>query len=165
MTNKLDLGSTSNIIVPSSVFFPWLARELIVIRIGSCAFVSLPIRMTTIPRHVQIFSLSYFSDCESLSSISFETGSELTRTESNAFHFVLLSNQSQFLKMFNLLMVRDFRMFTIDQYRLSQTIYVSLSNQCAPGVNDRLEVTPCFALSDVLSDIFRCASGLVQRSH
>jgi hypothetical protein len=124
------------LLYPSSAFFPWLARTLIVTRIDSCAFASLSIIMITIPRHVQIFSLSCFSDCESVSSISFETGSELTRIKSNAFHFVLLSNQSQFLKMFNLLMVRHFRMFPIYQYRLSQTIYVSLSNQCAPGGND-----------------------------
>jgi hypothetical protein len=74
MTNELDLGSASSIIVPSSALFPWLAQMLIVTRIGSCAFAGLPIIMTTIPRHVQIFSLSCFSDCESLSSISFETG-------------------------------------------------------------------------------------------
>jgi hypothetical protein len=77
----------SNIIVPSSVFFRWLARTLTVTRIGICTFASLPIIVITILRHVQIFSVSCFSNCESLSSISFETGHELTRIESNSFSF------------------------------------------------------------------------------
>jgi hypothetical protein len=80
-----DSGVDFNIIVPSSVFFPWLARTLAVTRIGRCAFEKTPIISITIPRHVQILCSSCFSDCKSLSSISFETDCELTRIESNAF--------------------------------------------------------------------------------
>jgi hypothetical protein len=44
------------------------------------------------------------------------------------FHIVILSNQSQFLRMLDLSMVLHFQMFRKFQSRLRQTIYILLSN-------------------------------------
>jgi hypothetical protein len=81
----LDLDSDScwdgDVIVPSSVFFPSLAATLDVTRIGRFDLSRKPIKHITIPRHVQILCSSCFSDCDSLSSISFESDSELTHIE------------------------------------------------------------------------------------
>jgi hypothetical protein len=80
----LDFGA-GDIMVHSSVFFPCLAGRLTVTQIGDRAFEKMLIISIAIPRHVQIFCPWYFSYCKSLSSISFETDSELTRIESKAF--------------------------------------------------------------------------------
>jgi hypothetical protein len=69
------------------------------------------LKSISIPRRVQILCSECFSNCYSLSSISFEIDSELTRIESKAFHVVVLSNQSQFLRMLNLSMVLHFQSF------------------------------------------------------
>jgi hypothetical protein len=53
----------------------------------------------TIPRHVRSLSLFYFSVYQSLSPISFETDSELTRIELYAFLSCSSFKQSQFLVM------------------------------------------------------------------
>jgi hypothetical protein len=82
---KLNFGAGGNIIAPSSVFFPCLAEKLAVTQIGDRAFDKASIISITIPRHVQILCSLCFSHCESLSSISFETDSELTRIEAGAF--------------------------------------------------------------------------------
>jgi hypothetical protein len=56
-------------------------------RIESCAFsLCSSLKSITIPRHVQILCSYCFWHCNSLSSISFETESELTRIESYAFY-------------------------------------------------------------------------------
>jgi hypothetical protein len=83
--SDLKLGSGGAIIVPSSVFLPSPAATLGVARIGPDSFHSKRITSILIPRHVQILCSSCFLFCKSLSSISFETDSELTRIESNAF--------------------------------------------------------------------------------
>jgi hypothetical protein len=67
------------------VSFPSLATALKVAQIGDRAFSGTAIKSITIPRQVQIRSSSRVSNCDSLSSISFETHSELTRIESKAF--------------------------------------------------------------------------------
>jgi hypothetical protein len=59
---------------------------LYVTQIGSRAFESTRIIYITIPRHVQILCSYCFSSCKSLSSISFETESELTRIEAGAVY-------------------------------------------------------------------------------
>jgi hypothetical protein len=46
----------------------------------------------TIPRHVQILCSSCFSNCRSLSSISFASDSELARIEAGAFYWTFLSS-------------------------------------------------------------------------
>jgi hypothetical protein len=83
----LDLDLSDGIIVPSSVFVPSRAAALGVTRIDPLAFGGRRIKSMVILRHVQILCPSCFSSCESLSSISFETDSELTRIESDAFSF------------------------------------------------------------------------------
>jgi hypothetical protein len=83
----LDSGSGGDIAVSSSVFVSSLVATLDVIRIGPPAFASIPITSVTMPRHVQILCLECFSCRRSLSSISFETESELTRIESGAFSY------------------------------------------------------------------------------
>jgi hypothetical protein len=61
-------------------------------RIESQAFLSCSsLRSITIPRHVQIICSKCFSHCHSLSSISFETDSELTRIVAGAFAATYLS--------------------------------------------------------------------------
>jgi hypothetical protein len=82
---ELDPGSGGDTIVPSSAFFPSLTATLDVIQIGPGAFAHVRITSITIPRHVQILCSQCFSNCRSFSSISFETDSELTRIESQAF--------------------------------------------------------------------------------
>jgi hypothetical protein len=82
----LDLDLGRHIIVPSSVFFRSLAATLDVTCLGLHAFQRMWITSVIIPRHVQILCSYCFSDCSSLSSISFESDSELTRIESNAFY-------------------------------------------------------------------------------
>jgi hypothetical protein len=79
------LASGRDFIIPSSVFFPSLSVTLSVTGIGHGAFTQTSINVVTIPRHVQILSSKCFYDCKSLSSVSFETDSELTRIESHAF--------------------------------------------------------------------------------
>jgi hypothetical protein len=81
----LSVGRSGHIIVPSSVFFHSLAATLGVTQVGHGAFYSRLVTSMLIPRHVQIRCSSCFSGCKSLSSISFETDSELTRIESNPF--------------------------------------------------------------------------------
>jgi hypothetical protein len=83
---EFDLGSGPDIIVPSSVFFPSLAATLRVTRVVHHLFERTRITWVTIPRHVQILCSYCFPYCKSLSSISFETDSELTHIESNAFY-------------------------------------------------------------------------------
>jgi hypothetical protein len=69
-------------------------------------------RCTLLIRQSSTWESSIGSDSKSVSSISFETGSELTRIESDAFSaFALFSNQSKFIKMFHSLMVQHFQMF------------------------------------------------------
>jgi hypothetical protein len=82
---RLHSGADGNITVPSSVFFPRLSATLRLTRIGGHAFKRALIISITIPRHVQIVCSFCFSSCNSLSSISFETDSELTRIQSSAF--------------------------------------------------------------------------------
>jgi hypothetical protein len=82
----LDFGSGGPIIVPLSAFFPSLAATLCVTRVGGHAFDSKRITSVAIPRHVQFICSSCFSHCKSLSSISFEIESELTRIELYAFY-------------------------------------------------------------------------------
>jgi hypothetical protein len=81
---RLDMGSGGHIIVPSSAFLPSLAATLGVSHLGACAFENTRITSVTIPRHVQILCSKYFSHCKSLSSISFESDSELTRIKAEA---------------------------------------------------------------------------------
>jgi hypothetical protein len=81
------LGDSSvDIVIPALVFFPWMVAPLDVTQIGPRAFESTRITSTLIPRHVQILCSSCFSDCKSISSISFETESELIHIDSKAFH-------------------------------------------------------------------------------
>jgi hypothetical protein len=49
----LDLGVDGNIMVLSSVFFPWLVGTLTATRFDICSFERAPIVLITIPRHVQ----------------------------------------------------------------------------------------------------------------
>jgi hypothetical protein len=98
----LNLGAGANIMVPSSVFFPCLAGSVAVTQIGHRAFAWSSLTSITIPRHVQILCSSCFSSCESLSSISFETDSELTRMEVGAFaethlYFVVVPRNTSFI--------------------------------------------------------------------
>jgi hypothetical protein len=81
----LDFHAGGNTIVPLSVFFPWLTRTLAVTRIDDWVFESPPISLIKIPRHVEILCSDCFSDCNSLSPISFETDSKLTRIESKVY--------------------------------------------------------------------------------
>jgi predicted metal-binding protein len=83
---ELESELGSGIILPSSAFFPSRTAALGVTRIGPGAFKTQRITSMSIPRHLQILSSECFSDCNSLSSISFEVNSELTRIESSAFH-------------------------------------------------------------------------------
>jgi hypothetical protein len=85
------LGSGGDIIVPSSVFFPSRVAALSVTRIDPRAFRSTRITSILISPHVQILCSECFSDCNSLSSISFETKSELTHIESRVFVSTCLS--------------------------------------------------------------------------
>jgi hypothetical protein len=87
MVAQLERKSRSSraIIVPLSVLFLLPAATLPVTQIGAWAFSDARITSMTIPRHVQILCSRCFLACNSLSSISFETNSELTRIESNAF--------------------------------------------------------------------------------
>jgi hypothetical protein len=79
-------GSGVDIVIPSSAFFPSLAATLDVTAIGYYTFASTRITSMLIPRHVQILCSEWFSSCNSLSSISFETDSELTHIKSNPFY-------------------------------------------------------------------------------
>jgi hypothetical protein len=85
-------GSGVEIIVPSSVFFPSLAATLDVTQMGPRAFVITRITSILIPRHVQILCSFCFSSCNSLSSISFETESELGQIEADTFYSTSLSS-------------------------------------------------------------------------
>jgi uncharacterized membrane protein len=84
---RLGLNSGGQIIVPSSVFFPSLAATVGVTKLGRDAFQNTRIASITIPRHVQILCSECFSHCNSLSSISFGTDSELTHIKSTVFFF------------------------------------------------------------------------------
>jgi hypothetical protein len=77
--------SRREIIVLFPVLFPSPITTLPVTRIGKMASWGAPITSVTIPCHVQILCSWRFSRCKLLLSISFETDSELTRIESNAF--------------------------------------------------------------------------------
>jgi hypothetical protein len=81
----LELGLRGAIIIPSSIFFPSSAAALCITRINSDGLGRKRIQSITIPRHVQIRCSSCFSNCKSISSIEFETDSELTGIKSNAF--------------------------------------------------------------------------------
>jgi hypothetical protein len=87
----LDSRSDGNVIVPSSVFVPSSVVALDATRIGNRAFTGRSITSMLIPRHVQILCSYCFSHCKSLSSVSFETNSELTRIEFRAFATTYLS--------------------------------------------------------------------------
>jgi hypothetical protein len=54
-------------------------------RIESEAFYNSSLQSILIPRNVEILGLNCFSDCKSLSSITFESNSQLTRIEKGAF--------------------------------------------------------------------------------
>jgi hypothetical protein len=69
------LYSHGNVIIPSSGFFRSFAAVLDVAQIDPCAFAKKRIPSMTIPRHIQILCSECFSNCTSLSSISFETDS------------------------------------------------------------------------------------------
>jgi hypothetical protein len=60
-------------------------------RIESKVFSASSLQSITIPRSVQILCSSCFSRCSSLSSIFFETNSQLTRIETRAFGTTCLS--------------------------------------------------------------------------
>jgi hypothetical protein len=98
-TTELHWLSGSDIIVPSSVFFPSSAAALQVTQFNRFTVMGRGITPITIPRHVQILCTSYLSHCESLSSVSFETESALIRIKSNAFdycrHLPLVMNLEQ----------------------------------------------------------------------
>jgi hypothetical protein len=81
---RSDSCSEGGIIVPCSVFSPPLAATLDVTRIGPCAFLCEKVTGAIIPCHVRILCSQCFSHCQSLSSISFEMDSELTRVEARA---------------------------------------------------------------------------------
>jgi hypothetical protein len=76
-----DLGPGGDIIVPSSIFFPSLAATLALTQVGPSAFQRKWITSVTIPLRVLNSLLIMFSSCKSLSSISFETDSELAHIE------------------------------------------------------------------------------------
>jgi hypothetical protein len=78
-------ASGGDIIISSSDFFPSLPATLLVTEIDAGAFAQSSINILTIARHVHLLDSSCFSYCKSLSSISFETPSELTRIESDTF--------------------------------------------------------------------------------
>jgi hypothetical protein len=80
------LASGHDVIVPSSTFFPSLAANLWVANIGRGSFYSEPITSIIIPRDGESLCLTCFSNCQSLSSISFENDSRLKCIESYAFH-------------------------------------------------------------------------------
>jgi hypothetical protein len=62
-------------------------------RVESDAFSSCSsLKSFTIPRHVQILCSYCLSSCKSLSSISFDTESELARIEVDAFYSISLSS-------------------------------------------------------------------------
>jgi Pyruvate/2-oxoacid:ferredoxin oxidoreductase delta subunit len=63
-----------------------MAAPLDVTQISPRGFESTRITSMLIPHHVQILCSSCFSYCNSLSSISFETESELIRIDSCSFH-------------------------------------------------------------------------------
>jgi hypothetical protein len=63
-----------------------LATILSVRRIDYVAFERAEMALATLPPHVQILCTVCFSRCNCLASISFETDSELTRIESDAFY-------------------------------------------------------------------------------
>jgi hypothetical protein len=79
-------ASSTDIRVPSSVFFPPLAATLCITRIRGSAFQSTLIRWVTIPRYAQMLCSECFSYCESLSLIPFQSDSELTHIESKSFY-------------------------------------------------------------------------------
>jgi hypothetical protein len=83
----IGLASGHDIMVPSSAFFELDGATGRVGRIGYCAFERKPIMSITIPRHVQILCSFSFSDCYSLSSVTFETDSELRWIGSYAFSY------------------------------------------------------------------------------
>jgi hypothetical protein len=82
------LGSVSggHIIIPSSAFFASLAATPEVTRLGCRACDNTLILSVAISRHVEILGSSCFSSFTSLSSIVFETESELTGIKSNAVY-------------------------------------------------------------------------------
>jgi hypothetical protein len=84
----LARGWTGDIIVAASVFVPWQAATMGVTRIDRYGFEDPRI---TILRHVQILCSECFSYCNSLSLISLETDSKLTRVEARAFAETRLS--------------------------------------------------------------------------
>jgi hypothetical protein len=61
-------------------------------RIESFAFSRSSLQSTTIPCNIEILGSSHLKDCQSLSSISFETDSRLKRIESDAFSFSSLQS-------------------------------------------------------------------------
>jgi hypothetical protein len=85
--SDFELGSGGRIVVPLSVFFPSQVAVLRMTRIDPDAFQSKRITSLIIPRYVQFLCSSWSSACQSLSSISFETDSELTRIKSNTLYF------------------------------------------------------------------------------
>jgi hypothetical protein len=74
----VDFGSGWHIVLPSPFFFPSLAAAFGITQFGRRAFDARRITSMSIPHHVQILRSSCFSSCKSLSSISFETNSDLT---------------------------------------------------------------------------------------
>jgi hypothetical protein len=122
------LVSDRDVIIPSSVFFSSLSATLLASGIGHDAFARRSMNVLAISRHVRILGSYCFSYRNSLSSISFETDSELTRIESMHFQ-ILLSNQSQFLEMFDLLIVWLCQMDLTVRGRSNQKIHLLLLNQ------------------------------------
>jgi hypothetical protein len=68
-------GSGRHIVLPSPLFFPFLAAALGITQLGRRAFDTTRITLMSIPRHVQILRSSCFSSCKSLSLISFKNNS------------------------------------------------------------------------------------------
>jgi hypothetical protein len=71
-------------------------------RIESEAFSNSSLQSILIPRNVEIFGSQCFSNCESLSSVTFESNSRLTRIESSAFsssslHSILIPSTILFI--------------------------------------------------------------------
>jgi hypothetical protein len=107
---RLNSDARGNTIVPSSVFFPCLARTLCITRIGDSAFQSAPILSITILRHVQILCFQcLFNSCP-FSSISFETNSELTGIASKTFGICFSHINHNSSPCSNLLVIMLFRL-------------------------------------------------------
>jgi hypothetical protein len=97
----VGLASGNDGIIPSFAFFPSLATSVRVASIGRGSFESQGIASIIIPRNAESLCPSCFSNCGSLSSISFESDSQLIAL--NQTHSVIMFvNQLQFLETWRL---------------------------------------------------------------